>query len=144
MEIETFQTPFTHVQRNEDPFSLIAQAPIPPRLMWIIHYRQVKNVNEVCRKFSISRKTFYKWLKRYEKSGGDPLSLGDESRRPHRSPRATPSPVVATVLQIHHATGYGQRRLKRFLWENFNIDLSERTIWKLIKKHANENRTVRV
>jgi hypothetical protein len=39
------------------------------RLRWIEYYEKVKDVTKTCRYFGISRTTFYKWLKRYQKDG---------------------------------------------------------------------------
>ena len=39
------------------------------RLKWIEYYEKVKDVTKTCRYFGISRATFYKWLKRYQKDG---------------------------------------------------------------------------
>jgi transposase len=103
-------------------------------MAWILYYQEKKNVRLVCQKFGISRKTFYKWLKRYNKSGGDPSSLRDNSRRPHRFPRATPREVVQQIIEAKKETGYGQRRLKQYLVEKHNITVSEHTIWKLLKR----------
>lgn len=112
---------------------------VHPRMMWILSYMQTKNVHLVCRKFGISRKTFYKWLKRYRNSGGDPTSLLDHPRRPHRCPRATPESVVRRILEAKKETGFGQRRLKNYLAEKYNISVSEHTIWKLVKRFRPEN-----
>ena len=52
--------------------------------------QQVKaggSVAHTCRHFGVSRKTFYKWKKRYI-DGGE-AALCDRVRIPHRSPRAT-------------------------------------------------------
>jgi transposase len=43
------------------------------------------NISVLCRHYGISRKTGYKWLKRYREEGE--AGLADRSRRPHRSPR---------------------------------------------------------
>jgi hypothetical protein len=43
-----------------------------------------RQVAKTCRYYGISRKTFYKWRKRYEAEG--PTGLCDRHRRPHRSP----------------------------------------------------------
>ncbi|MEK6571247.1 MAG: helix-turn-helix domain-containing protein, partial [Bacteroidota bacterium] len=112
---------------------------VHPRMAWILYYEQKKNVRAVCQKFGISRKTFYKWLKRYRNSAGDPASLLDNSRRPHRFPRATPKEVVAQILQAKKETGYGQRRLKQYLAQKHNISVSEHTIWKLLKQLYADN-----
>ena len=105
-----------------------------PRLAWMLCYSETKSAQEVCRKFGISRKTFYKWLKRYQRSNGDTASLADQSRRPHRFPRATPDSSVELLKRIKEQTGFGQRRLRTYLQENYNISISERTIWKILKR----------
>jgi transposase len=60
--------------------------------------------------------------------------LGDRSRRPHRFPHATSPEKVELLFKIRQETGYGQRRLRTYLEENYNISISERTIWKLLKQ----------
>ncbi len=127
--------------RLSDQLQIAHERPmiVHPRMAWILYYEEKKNVRLVCQKFGISRKTFYKWLKRYRKSGGDPASLVDNSRKPHRFPRATPPEVVNQIVQAKRETGYGQRRLKQYLAQNHNISVSEHTIWKLLKKLYAEN-----
>lgn len=107
---------------------------VHPRMAWILYYEEKKNARLVCQKFGISRKTFYKWLKRYRNSGDNPCSLMDNSRKPHRSPRATPQEVINQIIQAKRETGYGQRRLKDYLAKKYNIVISEHTIWKLLKR----------
>jgi transposase len=105
-----------------------------PRLAWMLCYNETGSAQEVCKRFGISRKTFYKWLKRYKQSAGNASSLQDQSRRPHRFPRATPESSVLLLRRLKEQTGFGQRRLKVFLQERYNINLSERTIWKILKR----------
>lgn len=106
-----------------------------PRFAWMLYYQQDHSVAKVCEKFGISRKTFYKWWNRYNKSGCSQNSLMDESRKPHRSPLATPKNIVKKIIEAKLLTGYGQRRLRKYLIENNNINLSEHTIWKLLKQN---------
>ena len=108
---------------------------VHPRMAWMIYYNNSHNVNKVCERFCISRKTFYKWLKRFQESGGNPQSLLDESRRPHRFPKATSHEVITQVILSKQITGFGQRRLQRYLAETFDIILSERTIWKFLRRY---------
>ncbi len=105
-----------------------------PRLAWMMCYNETHSVQAVCKKFNISRKTFYKWLKRYQESHGDSTALADRSRRPHHFPRATSEESVALLKQIKEETGFGQRRLRAYLEKKHNIVLSERTIWKILKR----------
>ena len=70
-----------------------------PRLAWMMCYQETRNVQAVCRKFGISRKTFYKWLKRYQQDNGSTTALADRSRRPHRFPRATPESSIQILKE---------------------------------------------
>ena len=47
-----------------------------------------QNVARVCRRFGISRKSFYKWKRRHAEHGD--AGLCDRARTPHQSPRASP------------------------------------------------------
>jgi transposase len=123
---------------HDDP---LQSGSLHPRLAWMMLYQETKSASTVCQKFGISRKTFYKWLKRYQLSNGDHASLTDRSRRPHHFPRATPKENVDLLHKIRQETGYGQRRLRAYLEQNHNIVLSERTIWKLLKKGEPEHQS---
>ena len=109
-----------------------------PRLAWIMCYQETKSAQTVANKFHISRKTFYKWLKRYQESNGDSTSLTDRSRRPHTFPRQTPESSVQLLKQVRQETGFGQRRLRAYLEKKYNILLSERTIWKILKQQQEQ------
>ncbi|MCK5572566.1 MAG: helix-turn-helix domain-containing protein [Bacteroidetes bacterium] len=111
-----------------------------PRLAWMMCYEETRSAQAVCRKFGISRKTFYKWLKRYRETNGNTMSLVDRSRRPHTFPRATPESKITLLKQAKAQTGYGQRRLRVYLEQKYNISLSERTIWKILKRESQKQR----
>src|SRR4026208_1451150 len=53
------------------------------------------NVKQLCDRFGISRKTGYKWLKRYREA--KELGLRDRSRRPQHAPERSPVEVEAKV-----------------------------------------------
>jgi len=57
------------------------------RLGWMDFYRKSKNVALTCRHFGISRQTFYRWLKRYERL--DLTRLEERSHCPHHRRQAT-------------------------------------------------------
>jgi transposase len=121
-------------ESNEKAIHTGEQASLHPRLAWMICYEETGSAQEVCKRFGISRKTFYKWLKRYRHSAGDTKSLVDQSRRPHHFPSATPESSVQLLKRLKEQTGFGQRRLKAILQEKHNIKISERTIWKILKR----------
>ena len=54
-------------------------------------------MTQLCDHFAVSRKTGYKWLRRYDSSGRS--GLADQSRRPHGHPETTPVRVVQRLLE---------------------------------------------
>jgi transposase InsO family protein len=72
------------------------------------------NFSAVCQEFGISRKTGYKWLKRYREEGL--AGLQDQSRRPHHSPNRIPPEVEQVVVEARQAhPAWGGQKLKRWL-----------------------------
>ncbi len=59
--------------------------------------RGVHSVAQLCPRFGISRKTGFKWLKRFRCGGGP--GLHDRSRRPRRSPQRTPVRWLKAITQ---------------------------------------------
>jgi transposase-like protein len=69
---------------------------------------------ELCRRFGISRKTGYKWLKRFTELGA--AGLVDRSRRPKVSPRRTVAAVAVAVLDLRRAHPvWGGWKIRRVL-----------------------------
>lgn len=104
------------------------------RLVWFAEYEKVKKVPLVCKKFGISRKTFYKWWKRYNNARRTSDSLNNRSRKPHHNPRATPDHIIQRLKILREQTGFGQKRLQLYLSLWYGIDLAENTIWKILKR----------
>ena len=73
------------------------------------------NFSEVCREYGITRKTGYKWLKRYEE--GKPMS--DKSKAPLHIANKTPPDMEKAVLNIRADNpGWGAKTIHRVLENN--------------------------
>lgn len=71
-------------------------------------------VSQVCERFKISRKTFYKWRSRWKKAGES--GLKNQSRRPHRSPNRTSSKAESQIVALRKKrSSWGARKLRRRL-----------------------------
>jgi len=71
-------------------------------------------MSELCTAFGVSRKTGYKWLKRYRDEGAD--GLVERSRAPHRCANATPPEVVELVVSARQQhPRWGPRKLIAWL-----------------------------
>jgi transposase InsO family protein len=86
--------------------------------------QQSVSLRELCRRFSISPPTGYKWLRRYEAepAGG----LADRSRRPHHAPGQTPPKVEAAVLTARREhPAWGGRKLRRWLLDRGQAEVPQ-------------------
>lgn len=107
------------------------------RLEFVSMARQEgRNLAELCRRFGISRKVGYKWLKRYSQEGI--VGLEDRSRRPQKSPSRTRGEVEEAVLGIRRVhTAWGGRkikaRLQRLGWTGVP---SPSTITEILRRHS--------
>jgi transposase InsO family protein len=70
-------------------------------------------VVQAARRFGVSRKTAYKWLRRYDDDPQQPLC--DGSRRPHHCPRQVTPQVERQILQARDRFGWGARKLRAYL-----------------------------
>jgi transposase InsO family protein len=68
------------------------------------------SIRAVCRQYTISPKTAYKWLTRAREGGQD--WAADQSRRPHTSPAQTPPAVEAQIVALRQQhQHWGGRKL---------------------------------
>jgi transposase InsO family protein len=75
-------------------------------------------ISESCRRYGISRKTGYKWIKRYVEHG--PEGLVDRSRRPHHVVRSTPPETVERILDARqHHPDWGAKKILWLLGRKF-------------------------
>ncbi len=59
---------------------------------------QTDNFVALCREYGISRKTGYKWCERFAAGGFG--GMGDQSRRPHRSPEKLEEEVICQMVRL--------------------------------------------
>jgi transposase InsO family protein len=94
------------------------------------------NMARLCRRFGISRKTGYKWLRRFNERGV--VALIDQSRRPHHSPGRTAQRVEDAILRVRdkHPV-WGARkvraRLERLGWSGLP---SPSTITAILRRYS--------
>lgn len=96
------------------------------------------SVAELCRRFGISRKTGYKWLRR-SSAGRDDDAFADRSRRPHTSPWATEAWLVdAIVAARKQRPTWGPKKLRAVLQrQNTRVELpAVSTFAAIFKRHG--------
>lgn len=75
-------------------------------------------ISELGREYEVSRKTIYKWVKRYQVAG--PSGLEERSKAPKGHPNATPVEVAAEIVaaKLRHER-WGPRKLVVWLEEHY-------------------------
>ena len=92
-------------------------------------------ISIICKRYGVSRKTYYKWNNRYKQKGIDGLS--DVSRRPHNIKyKKLTSEILETILNLRLSKRFGCNRIKFRLRRIIGISLNTRTIYKILKRHG--------
>ena len=91
------------------------------------------NFSELCRRFGISRKTGYKWRRRYREKGV--TGLADRSRRPEHSPRRSEPAIEKKVLAVRDEYGWGARKIKTCLERAGEGPLAKSTVHEILLRH---------
>ena len=83
------------------------------------------NRSEFAREYEISRKTAYKWIRRFR--GRGVLGLEDMSRRPRKSPLRASGEAVLEVLRLRQSIERGGQRSSMSSWHAFSSPISQFT-----------------
>jgi transposase InsO family protein len=76
--------------------------------------RGLKSVAQLCREAGLSRKTGFKWLRRFRNFGGP--GLRERSRRPARSPHRTPARWRKAIAQVRRKhPSWGGKKIYAYL-----------------------------
>lgn len=90
---------------------------------------------ELCRRYGISRKTGYKWVKRFEATGV--AGLADESRRPLTSPLETSSETSFEIIKLRHQhPTWGARKLESLLRRSLGENAPSRSTVERVLERA--------
>jgi len=91
------------------------------------------NFSQLCRRFGISRKTGYKWWRRYRESGT--IGLADRLRRPQHSPRRSRPAIEKEVLLIRDEHGWGARKIKTCIERAGQGPVARSTVHAILRRH---------
>lgn len=103
-----------------------------------VRLAEVEGVNlaALCRSFGVSRKTGYKWLKRWRLEGKG--GLENQSRQPHHSPLQTNAEVEQLVVELRKKHPlWGGRTLRRILQNQRHAEIpSPSSITRILHRHG--------
>jgi len=96
---------------------------------------EMSNKRELCRRFGISPRTGYKWIKRYTKEGE--AGLQEKSRRPHNNPNKSSLTLERQILEVREKhRAWGGRKIKAYMERSGNKGIpSPSTITMILKRN---------
>lgn len=105
------------------------------RLKWVDYYLKVKNGRLTCRHFGLAPSMFYKYLKRFRLLGAK--GLEELSKRPKRYRTSKiPLEYIDLVCSLRKENPcFSKYKLKILLKRDYDIDLSNSTIGRIITKY---------
>jgi transposase len=98
------------------------------------HAAAERNVARICRRFGISRKSFYKWKRRHAEHGD--AGLCDRARPPHRSPRAIAGDVVNKILYLRQSYHFGAGRITDYLRRFHQVAVVRSSVHRILTRHG--------
>ena len=105
------------------------------RLKWMDYYQNHNNnASLTCRYFGISRKTFYKWFKRYNKYQLSSLESQDRTPKRKRQREITPNQELRIIQLRKRHIRYGKEKLARIYQSLYGETISSWKIQKVIEK----------
>ncbi|MFD6396784.1 helix-turn-helix domain-containing protein [Nocardia sp. NPDC060249] len=93
-------------------------------------------VTEVCRRYNISRKTYYSYLARYREHGV--AGLAPRSRRPKSFPAQTSADIEAVVVRVRlDRPQWGARRIRTHLLRAGSVRVpAVSTVHAILRRHG--------
>jgi len=80
------------------------------RVRMIQEYAEGHSISALAEMHSVSRKTIYKWLERYDEEGA--AGLADRHRAPHDSPNKVSAKMVDLIIAARHRWRWGPYKLR--------------------------------
>lgn len=112
--------------------------PVTTRVSFVVAYEHLKRQHPRLsgRRFAAATEvpyaTFARWWRRFQRQGAP--ALRDGSHRPHHSPTALAGSVLDTIRRVHHALGFGARRLHAHLRQAGLVRCSASSVYRVLRR----------
>lgn len=105
------------------------------RIKWFDYYKRYNNVSRTCRYYGISRKTFYKWINRYDSHNF--LTLEDRDKAPiKRRQRDISILQEQRIISLRKKyIRYGKQKLAVIYKQSYKEPISSWKVQKTIEKY---------
>jgi len=98
------------------------------------HVKQSGNVSHTCRKYGVSRDTFYRW-KRQLATGGT-QALVNSKPCPENPTLRVSKDIEEKILYVRREFGLGQLRISWYLQRHYGLKVSSSGVFCVLKRHG--------
>jgi len=82
------------------------------------------SMSELCRRFAVTRRIGYKWIRRYQSHGID--GLENRSKRPKNSPRKTSHKIEQLVVKVRNSDPeWGAKKIHKILQRDYGYNIKD-------------------
>jgi transposase len=114
--------------------SIKEQADIRRKLKILNHGKESGNVSKTCRYYGISRETYYKWKRAYEKEGE--TGLINSKPCPQNPKLRIPASIEEKIIYLRKNYYLGQQRISWYLKRYHDIEVSPSGVWQVLKRNG--------
>jgi transposase InsO family protein len=118
----------------ESQFSAQAQRDIKRKLRILAEGAERGNVSYTCRRFGISRDTFYRWKREY--AAGGEAALVNSKPCPENPKLRTPADIEEKIIHLRTAYHLGQLRIAWYLDRYHGIKISSTGVREVLLRHG--------
>ncbi|MEZ0323170.1 MAG: IS481 family transposase [Hydrogenothermaceae bacterium] len=117
---------------------------VKTRIKWIDYFKKTNNVSKTCRHFGISRNTFYKWKKRFDKEGIEGLFDRDKTPKNKRTPTVRKSVRNLVISVRQKFPTWGKEKISAYLKLEEGIEVSASTVYRILKEECLIDKTKKI
>jgi len=100
----------------------------------LAHAKESGNVSHTCRRYGISRDTYYRLKRQLETEG--PEALINSKPCPRNPKIRVPKNVEEKILYVRRVFGLGQLRISWYLHRYYDIKVSPNGVYGVLKRHG--------
>jgi len=118
----------------DSQFSAQAQRDIKRKLRILAEGAEHRNVSYTCRRFGISRDTFYRWKREY--AAGGEAALVNSKPCPENPKLRTPADIEEKIIHLRTTYHLGQLRIAWYLDRYDGIKISSTGVREVLLRHG--------
>jgi transposase InsO family protein len=111
-----------------------SEADIRRKTKVLEHAQHCGNASHTCRKFGVSRDTFYRWKRQF--AAGGPQALVNSKPCPENPRLRVSAAIEERILYVRREFGLGQLRISWYLARYYGLTVSSSGVFSVLRRHG--------